>query len=170
MSSACCRLIQVSTHIRVVFCVLVAACTLVSTAQAGSRATALSQSESSLLGVVNGVRADHGLRPLRVDPALTRAARTYSATMLRTNRFTHGAMGARLASHGARGPVFGENLAWGVGRRSSAAAIVRGWLESPGHRANLLRPGFRRIGIGSLTGRFAGYGGATVVTADFAGH
>ena len=42
-------------------------------------------------------------------------------------------------------------------------------MSSPGHRANLLRPGFRRIGIGALVGRFSGYSGATVVTADFAG-
>ena len=42
-------------------------------------------------------------------------------------------------------------------------------MASPGHRANLLRPGWKRIGIGSRTGTFLGYGGATVVTADFAG-
>lgn len=134
-----------------------------------AQAAALSQREASVLSHVNQVRADHDLRPLAVDRRLVRAARGHSATLLRSNVFTHGDMTTRLRRSGAHGPLFGENLAWGVGRRSSAAAIVRGWLESPSHRANLLRPGFRRIGIGSLTGRFAGYGGATVVTADFAG-
>ena len=109
------------------------------------------------------------MRPLRVDPALTRAARSYSATMLRTDVFRHGAMAARLAAHGARGPMFGENLAWGVGRRASATSIVRSWMASPGHRANLLRAGWNRIGIGALTGNFQGHRGATVITADFAG-
>jgi uncharacterized protein YkwD len=42
-------------------------------------------------------------------------------------------------------------------------------LSSPGHRANLLRPGFRYVGVGTATGRFAGVSGATIVTADFAG-
>jgi uncharacterized protein YkwD len=78
-------------------------------------------------------------------------------------------MGARLAAHGVRGPLYGENLAWGVGRSAAARTILRSWMASPGHRANLLRPGWRRIGVGALTGTFLGRRGATVVTADFAG-
>ena len=46
---------------------------------------------------------------------------------------------------------------------------MREWLASPEHRANLLRPGYARIGIGLVRGSFLGNGGATVVTADFAG-
>ena len=84
---------------------------------------------------MNDVRSAHGLRPLRIDAALTRAARSYSATMIRTDVFSHGAMAARLASHNARGPAFGENLAWGVGSRGSAAGVVQMWLASPSHRA-----------------------------------
>jgi uncharacterized protein YkwD len=42
-------------------------------------------------------------------------------------------------------------------------------MRSPGHRANLLRPGWTRVGIGARVGTFQGYRGATVVTADFAG-
>lgn len=129
----------------------------------------MSSNERSLLSAVNGVRASHGLRPLRVDPALARAARSHSTAMLRRNVFAHGAFAARIARHGARGPAFGENLAWGQGSRASARSVVRGWLASPGHRANLLRPGWTRIGLGARSGRFLGYGSATVVTADFAG-
>ncbi len=89
--------------------------------------------------------------------------------MIRTDVFAHGAMAARLASHGARGPAFGENLAWGVGRRAYAWNVVRSWMASPGHRANLLRARWNRIGIGALKGNFQGHRGATVITADFAG-
>ena len=53
--------------------------------------------------------------------------------------------------------------------RSTARAFFRGWMASPGHRANLLRPGWTRIGIGTRTGTFLGYADATVLTADFAG-
>ena len=131
--------------------------------------TTLSQSERTLLVAVNDVRAAHNLRPLQIDATLVRAARDYSATLIRRNVLTHGAMGLRLARYGASGPLYGENLAWGKGDRATAQGIVRGWLASPGHRANLLRPGWTRIGIGSRSGTFLGYAGATVVTADFAG-
>jgi uncharacterized protein YkwD len=138
-------------------------------APAATDATSQAQREASLVEVVNGVRSAHGLRPLAVDPTLRRVARRHSLTMLRRNDLAHGAFAARLAAVGARGPAFGENLAWGVGSQATARAIVRAWVASPSHRANLLRPGFRRIGIGSQIGDFAGHPGATVVTADFAG-
>jgi uncharacterized protein YkwD len=127
------------------------------------------QREASLIAAVNGVRKAHDLRPLAIDTRLMRVARGYSGTLLRTGVLTHGNFSQRMRSSGARGPRFGENLAWGTGGYAAAKSIVRAWMASPGHRANLLRPGFRRIGLGAVTGRFGGYRGATVVTADFAG-
>ena len=142
---------------------------LVQTAVTAPQATTMTQSESALVAAVNGVRKAHGLRALTVDPALLRAARSYSGTMIRTGRFAHGALGPRLVEHGARGPLYGENLAWAVGSSAAARNIVRSWMGSPSHRANLLRSGWTRIGIGALRGTFQGHSGATVVTADFAG-
>jgi uncharacterized protein YkwD len=149
--------------------VLLAPLALISPAAAAQRAVTLNASERSLLSAVNGVRTNHGLRSLTVDPALQRAARAHSATMLRSGRFTHGAMGARLAAHGVVGPRYGENLAWATTRLAAARRIVHSWLVSPGHRTNLLHPGWNRIGIGALRGTFLGHRHATVVTADFAG-
>jgi uncharacterized protein YkwD len=146
---------------------LVVACALLLTGPA--TAAQPSQREASILAAVNGVRKAHDLPTLTVDTKLMRAARGYSATLLRHGVLTHGNFGQRMANSGARGPRFGENLAWGTGGYAAAESIVRAWMSSPGHRANLLRPGFRRIGIGALVGRFSGYSGATVVTADFAG-
>jgi uncharacterized protein YkwD len=147
----------------------IAVLALAPAASAAGQATTLNQGERSLLGAVNGVRASHGLRTLRVDPTLVRAARSYSARLLRTDVFTHGSLGDRLAQHGVRGPMYGENLAWGVGSQASPRSILRGWMASPAHRANLLRPGWTRIGLGAVRGNFQGHAGATVVTADFAG-
>ena len=155
------------SQIRIVLGVVALALALAPVAASGT--TTLNGSERSLLDAVNDARAAHDLRPLQVDPTLVRAARAHSASLLRDDVFTHGAFAARLARHGARGPAFGENLAWGTGSLASASSIVRAWLDSPGHRANLLRPGWSRIGIGSRVGSFLGYEGATVVTADFAG-
>ena len=129
----------------------------------------LTRAEEQLLQDLNRVRASHGLAPLRYDPRLQRAARKHSRDMLLTQIFEHGAFGARMVHFDVRGSLTGENLAWGNGSFGTANAIVRAWLASPEHRANLLRPGFTRIGIGDLVGPFLGYSGAHVVTADFAG-
>lgn len=154
-----------ASHIRIALCVAVIAFAIAPAATA----TTLSANERSLLAAVNDARAAHDLRALQVDPKLVRAARAHSTTLLRDDVFTHGSFAARIARSGARGPAFGENLAWGTGSYASAKSIVRSWLESPGHRANLLRPGWTRIGLGARIGTFLGVEAATVVTADFAG-
>jgi uncharacterized protein YkwD len=115
---------------------------------------------------MNSARAAHGLGPLRFDAGLDRAAAAHTAEMLRGNTFSHGDFAGRMAAFHLAGSL-GENLAWGTGSAGSARSIVRMWLASPSHRANLLSAGFRRIGLGLAQGAFQGYGGATVVTADF---
>jgi uncharacterized protein YkwD len=125
--------------------------------------------EVELLQAINQARAQNGLAPLRVDPTLRRAARAHSRTLLRTGAFGHGDFARRLIRFGARGPAIAENLAWGVGAQATAASVLQGWLRSPSHRANVLRPGFRRIGIGRAVGTYRGYAGAAVITVDLAG-
>ena len=133
-----------------------------------AQARGLSSSESSLLSSMNGVRKSHGLVPLRLDYRLVRAARGHSADMMQRQYFAHGSVAGRAAATGARGPLFGEDLAWATSL--TAQWVVDRWLASPRHRTVLLRPGFRRVGIGIVFGTFIGHGGAGVVTADFAGH
>ena len=133
---------------------------------AAACARGLSGSESSLLRAMNAARASHGLTPLHLDRRLERSARGHSSDMLRRGYFSHARFGARMHASGARGPMFGEDLAWGP---ADAQWVVSSWLASAPHRANLLRPGFRRVGVGALLGTFGGRAGALVVTADFAG-
>jgi uncharacterized protein YkwD len=118
---------------------------------------------------MNAARTAHHLAPLRADATLQRAALSHSADMLRRRYFAHGDFSLRMRRFHVAGSLAGENLAWGVGARAAARTIVAEWLASPGHRENLLRPGFRRVGLATLVGPFSGYRGATVVTADFAG-
>ena len=132
-----------------------------------AQARSLSGSEASLLNTMNAVRQSHGLPALRVDYHLVRAARGHSADMMRRQYFAHGSVAGRAVAAGARGPVFGEDLAWAT--RLTAQWVVDQWLASPSHRAVLLRAGFRRVGIGIAFGTFVGHSGAGVVTADFAG-
>ena len=136
---------------------------------AAGAASDAAHSEQALLAAMNGARTSRGLGALRTDARLRIAARAHSAEMLRYGFFGHGAFGRRLSSFGVRGQFLGENLAWGRGIYRRAEVIVAEWLSSPEHRANLLRPGFRRVGIGALSGRFAGQRKVLMVTADFAG-
>jgi uncharacterized protein YkwD len=137
---------------------------LPSTALAGP-----TRAEQALLREINRVRAAHGLAPLRNDLHLERAARSHTTAMLATNVFCHGAFDSRMQRFDVRGRLAGENLAWGSGASGSARGIVDAWLASPEHRANLLRPSFRRVGVGDRVGSFQGVSAAHVVTADFAG-
>jgi uncharacterized protein YkwD len=122
-----------------------------------------------LLQAVNAARKAYGLQPLRLDPSLTQAARAHTSDMLRHDYFAHGDFSGRMAAYHVSGRTAGENLAWGSGPYGRAAEVVRAWLASPEHRANLLAGAFTRIGIGLARGTFLGTGDATVVTADFAG-
>lgn len=132
-----------------------------------AQARRLTGSEASLLHTINAVRKSHGLPTLRVDFHLVRAARGHSSDMMQRQYFAHGSVAGRAVAAGARGPLFGEDLAWATG--ITANWVVGAWLASPSHRSILLRPGFRRVGIGYAFGTFIGHGGAGVVTADFAG-
>ena len=140
-------------------------------AAAGAHAKAIARprAESTLLRQINLVRREHGLHALAYDPTLARAALSHSQHMAATDTFAHGAFATRMVRFHVRGPIVGENLAWGTGSYGTARGIVDAWLKSPEHRANLLRPGYRRVGLGEVTATFLGYGGARVVTADFAG-
>ena len=134
-----------------------------------SAGTTLSKVERTLLQVMNEARTARGLPRLRVDTRLQKAARAHSRDMIRRGYFAHGAFGRRLDRFGVRGSIMAENLAASTGRQLRVRQIVRQWLRSPGHRANLLGPSFRRVGIGAVPGRLPGMGRVRVITADFAG-
>jgi uncharacterized protein YkwD len=135
-----------------------------------AKAATLTHSELALLKVMNDVRMQHGLRPLRLDLRLENAARAHSSRMLRTGRFFHGPFSMRIRRQGVTAPRVGENLAWGVGVLARARAVVNMWLASPPHRRNLLRSGYQTVGVGARRGAFDGYSSAVVITTDFAGN
>ena len=142
------------------FCAAAAAMT--PAPRSASGAAAATAGERAIVRAMNVVRMQSGRRPLRVGPALTRAARSHSADMARRGYFEHGAFVQRLRSFGVRAPYVGENLASGT-EPLTAAAIVQMWMTSPGHRGILLDRGFRRVGVGVAGGTMK------LVTADFAG-
>jgi uncharacterized protein YkwD len=128
-----------------------------------------STTETAVLHAVNAARVAHGLHAVRLDLHLRSAARAHSNEMLHRDYFAHGNVAGRLAAFGVTTSFAGENLAWGTGSMGTAQTIVDEWLASPGHRANLLRPGYVRIGVGVAQGTFLGHPGAVLVTVDFSG-
>jgi uncharacterized protein YkwD len=131
--------------------------------------------------LINGVRRRHGLRPVRADRRLERAALRHARDMTRRHFFAHASPGGatlqrRVARAGylRRGLEWwlGEALAWGVARSGAPSAILRGLLASPPHRAILLDRGFRDVGIGVARGAPSGGSGgaglgALTITLDF---
>jgi uncharacterized protein YkwD len=134
---------------------------------ARSRAASTTRVQA-LIAAINSARALHLLPKLSVDFRLTRAARFHSQDMLRRDYFAHGNFAARMLQFHVRGRLFEENLAYSTGVMSAKAAVAD-WLASPPHRATMLDPSVRRIGVAAPVGAFGGFSTATLVTADFAG-
>ena len=134
------------------------ACTEVDLAPAADN---LDRVRASTLCLLNGERADHGLRPLTENDQLARAARGHSADMVANSYFAHeGRDGSEIRDRiGATGYipssgrwVIGENLAWGTGALATPKAIMNAWMNSSGHRANILHADYREIGFGIVVG------------------
>ncbi|GAA2472536.1 CAP domain-containing protein [Streptomyces longisporus] len=118
----------------------------------------LARTAAEVVGLTNRERAGAGLPPLAVDPLLTTAAQAHSADMVARAFYSHTSPDGsqpwdRAAAAGARRRSIGENIACG---QRSPAEVVDGWMNSPGHRANILKPDFTHIGIGFAGGGPAG--------------
>jgi uncharacterized protein YkwD len=127
----------------------------------------LNAKEERTLRLHNRERTSRGLRALCVHPKLTEAARAHSRSMIKKDYFGHGSVGRRLKRHGYKWRVYGENIAGGTGRYASPGNTFRRWMNSSGHRANILDRRFREIGIGTATGNYKGHRGYTMYTVDF---
>jgi uncharacterized protein YkwD len=127
---------------------------------------------------INAQRGARGLRPLRVSRGLDAAAAYHSREMGSKGFFEHESMNGapfwkrieRFYPMNRGSWSVGENIFW-ESPNSSAASAVREWMGSPPHRANILAPEWREIGIGAvhLASARGAYGGrsVTIVTADF---
>jgi uncharacterized protein YkwD len=143
------------------------------------KTTQMVQLQTALLAQINAFRSAHGLSRLQINPALTGAADGHSGQMARLGYFSHSSANGqsfsqRLAQvyspRGFHSWTVGENLVWG-GPDIGVASAFKAWLASPPHRANLLNPRWREVGLGAVHSTSAPgvYGGraATIVTADF---
>lgn len=106
--------------------------------------------EAQVLALVNKERASAGCSPLTSNAKLTKAADDYSDVMADSGVMSHtgpdgSTMASRVEAAGYAWSTLGENIAQG---QSDAAAVMDAWMNSPGHRANILNCSFKEIGIG----------------------
>ena len=119
----------------------------------GTASGGSSGKESTVVMLTNRERTKHGCAPLRVDSRLATAARRHSADMARYDYFSHNSRNGatpwdRMKAAGYTDPG-AENIAKGY---ATPAAVVDGWMKSPGHRANILNCKLRAIGVGMAAG------------------
>ena len=109
---------------------------------------ATTSAAQAILSRVNTARAQNGLSPLALDSAMTRAANVRAAELAK--HFSHtrpnGARGlTALAEAGVSYRAAGENIAAG---QQTAQAVMAAWMNSSGHRANILSAKYSRLGVG----------------------
>ncbi|MEV0505196.1 CAP domain-containing protein, partial [Streptomyces spectabilis] len=103
-----------------------------------------------VLGLVNTERAKAGCAPLTHNAALTTAAQRHSADMRARDYFDHASPdgtdpGQRITAAGYKWSTYGENIARG---QRTAASVMDSWMNSEGHRANILNCSFKELGVG----------------------
>ncbi|HEY0003684.1 MAG TPA: CvpA family protein [Pyrinomonadaceae bacterium] len=113
--------------------------------------------EARMLALVNEERAKAGLKPLSPDPELTEVARHHSTDMFERGYFAHVSPEGhspfdRMREAGVTFIIAGENLALAP----TLSIAHHGLMNSPGHRANILRPQYGRLGIGVMDGGVRG--------------
>jgi uncharacterized protein YkwD len=116
--------------------------------------------EEALFAMANNVRCRHGLPAFLKDERCRDAARAHSADMLNRHYFSHTdpegrSVKERLPANSAI-RTWGENIWTGCGYdprqiQHLAEAIMSGWMNSPGHRSNILSPEYTHLGVGVIT-------------------
>ncbi len=125
----------------------------------------------------NEIRTEHDLPTLCVHPQLQEAARAHSKDMIRRDYFSHntkgrGSFDERLVRSGYDSNGYdyyrvGENIALGSGPYGEPENRMRAWMQSDGHRHNILKEEYRELGVGTRTGRYKNVSGVTIYTVDF---
>lgn len=141
------------------------------TASGSARTSYRVDAEQKVLKLLNTIRSQHGLQPLRFSSQLRSAAREHSGDMIQRNYFEHDSprehFDVRIRRH-VDASLVGENIAWGTGKYGTPEGIVSLWMHSAPHRRIILMGKLRRIGLGVAVGPFQGEQNASVATADFA--
>ncbi|MYV68841.1 RNA polymerase, partial [Streptomyces sp. SID2131] len=110
--------------------------------------------EEQVIALVNAERAKEGCGPVTGNSLLARAAQGHSDDMAARDFFDHtnpdgAGPGERVTATGYGWSTYGENIAMG---QRTAEQVMESWMNSPGHRANILNCSFKELGVGLHTG------------------
>jgi uncharacterized protein YkwD len=128
------------------------------------------------LCLLNQQRAANGIGPLVENSALSTASAGYSQRMVAQGFFGHespdgGTLVQRLTDAGYLGDddawVVGENIGWGQASLATARSMVTAWMNSPGHRENLLSADYTQVGLGLALGTPTDQTWGATYTTDF---
>lgn len=131
---------------------------------------------TALLCLHNQLRGNAGLPALKDNAKLRRAAVAHNNDMVADGFFDHTSPNGDTfvdrildAGYAKRndGWTIGENLAWGTGELSTPQAIMNAWMNSAGHKANILKKSYKEVGIAVRLGVPSDAGVGATVTADF---
>lgn len=114
----------------------------------GSTTTSSSQYAQQVVNLVNAERAKEGLSPVSVDSKVESAAQVRAQEIVTSFSHTRpngSAFGTALKAAGVSYKACGENIAYG---QKSPEAVMNAWMSSSGHRANIMNPNFKYIGVG----------------------
>jgi uncharacterized protein YkwD len=132
----------------------------------------LAKIRSAIRCLVNRERTKRGVKALKYNSALAKAAQRHSASMVRNHFFDHdgpdGTPQSRIRAAGYANGYIGENIAWGSGSYATPSSTIRNWMGSTGHRRNILDPRFANTGVGVVAHSPQGGAGATY-TQTFGG-
>jgi uncharacterized protein YkwD len=99
-----------------------------------------------VLALTNAERTGRGLRPLAFSACADGFADSWAAALAKAGTLSHQPLSPVLSACAAR--RVGENVGYG---NVTPAQLVRMWMDSPGHRANILEPAFTHLGVGAVT-------------------
>jgi uncharacterized protein YkwD len=109
----------------------------------------MSKEEQTLLELTNKEREKEKLPPLKPNALLFQAARAHSANMAKQEKLEHMLDGKnpaqRVKATGYAYLEMGENISWG--ENPTSEVVIKGWMDSKVHRENILKPGFKEIGL-----------------------
>ena len=159
--------------------VLLPSAALGARADHANQASATAALDSGVFAQLNQIRVEHHLRPLSLSPELSQAALVHTQDMVSKGYFEHNSANGqsfwkRIGQYYPNSDfsywAVGENMLWTSGQATPSQSMAM-WMASPEHRANILNPAWRQIGIAAVNSPSAPgtYGGqdVTVVTTDF---
>jgi uncharacterized protein YkwD len=132
----------------------------------------LTANEQEMVKLHNQARSQNGVGELCVDSRLVKAARLHAEDMIDKDYFSHTSQdgrsaGGRISAQGYKWAAYGENISYGSGSYGTPQNVFDRWMNSDGHRSNIVSTKFKDVGIGEAVGEYKGTQDTHMWVANF---